>query len=90
MNTTTPGFTITTNQTPEQLERSVLAHRYLYYVLGEAFLPDHLYDELERGARAVCPPESLVHKLGSSLPSSYTQEQKDWALGLLESWKQKY
>jgi NAD-dependent DNA ligase len=85
--TTTPHVSITSNQTPEQLERSVMAHRYLYYVLAEAYLPDHLYDELERGARAVCPLESAVHRLGSSLPSSYTQEQKDWASGLLESWK---
>lgn len=33
------------------------------------------YDTLERRAREVCPPESSVHKVGSSLPSSYTKKQ---------------
>jgi len=55
-------------------EIEVMAHRYLYYVLAEPQLPDLVYDELERKARAVCPPESPVHGVGSSLPSSYKQE----------------
>jgi len=70
---------------PQQLEMEVMAHRYLYYVLAEAYLPDHIYDQIERGAREVCPADSPVHKLGSSLASDYTPEQKEFAEGLLAS-----
>jgi NAD-dependent DNA ligase len=61
--------------TADTLELEVMAHRYLYYVLSEPQLPDLTYDVLEREARAVCPPESPVHGVGSSLPSSYTAAQ---------------
>lgn len=70
--------------TPEQLELSVMAHRYLYYVLADTILSDSAYDFIEREARSVCPPESPVHKLGSSLPSSYTRAQVEYANHLLE------
>jgi NAD-dependent DNA ligase len=56
-------------------ENEVMAHRYLYYVLSEPILPDLVYDTIERQAREVCPPESPVHGVGSSLSSSYTPEQ---------------
>lgn len=56
---------------PNDPETLVMVHRYLYYVLGEPVLSDHEYDHIERQARAVCPPDSPVHKVGSSLPSSY-------------------
>ena len=58
--------------TADELETEVMAHRYLYYVMSEPRLPDLVYDELERKARAACPAESPVHRVGSSLPSSYT------------------
>jgi NAD-dependent DNA ligase len=61
--------------TPDTLELDVMAHRYLYYVESDPTLPDSAYDQLERQARAACPPESPVHGIGSSLPSSYTAEQ---------------
>ena len=54
-------------------ETEVLAHRYLYYVLAEPILPDLVYDVLEREARAICPMDSPVHGVGSSLPSSYPE-----------------
>jgi NAD-dependent DNA ligase len=54
-------------------ETEVLAHRYLYYVLGEPVLPDLVYDVLEREARGICPRESPVHRVGSSLPSDYPE-----------------
>jgi len=60
--------------TPQELEASVMAHRYLYYVLAEPVLNDTVYDTIERQAREVCPPGSPVHGIGSSLPSSYTDE----------------
>lgn len=59
----------------KELETEVMAHRYLYYVLSEPRLPDLVYDDLERQARAVCDAGSPVHGVGSSLPSSYTGEQ---------------
>jgi len=67
----------------EILEREVLAHRYLYYVLAEPALPDATYDILERRARAVCPTESPVHGVGSSLPSSYSVLVKEYAMTLI-------
>ena len=65
------------------IENQVMAHRYLYYVLSESVLSDYIYDLLEREAREVCPPESPVHGLGSSLPSDYSEEVKSIARGLL-------
>ena len=59
----------------QEYEDKVMAHRYLYYVLAEPVLTDADYDTLERRAREVCPPKSSVHKVGSSLPSSYTKKQ---------------
>jgi NAD-dependent DNA ligase len=56
-------------------EDEVMAHRYLYYVLADPVLPDMEYDIIERRAREVCPPDSPVHGVGSSLPSSYTETQ---------------
>mgnify|MGYP003341004746 CR=1 FL=1 len=64
-------------------EDEVMAHRYLYYVLASPVLPDAVYDVIERRAREVCPPESVVHKVGSSLPSSYTTQQIALAKRLL-------
>jgi NAD-dependent DNA ligase len=60
-------------------ELEVLAHRYLYYVLGEPVLPDLVYDMLEREARGICPRESPVHGVGSSLPESYSEDVKQRA-----------
>ena len=59
--------------TSEQMEIEVMAHRYLYYVLSEPVLPDAAYDLLEREARALLPSDSAVQKVGSSLPSSYSE-----------------
>jgi NAD-dependent DNA ligase len=57
------------------IETTIMAHRYLYYVLSEPVLPDFDYDMLEREARLHLPETSPVHAVGSSLPSSYTTEQ---------------
>jgi len=64
--------------TPAEYEHEVLVHRFLYYVLAEPVVSDFEYDVIEREARAVLPPESVVHKVGSSLTSSYSAEvQRD-------------
>jgi len=69
------AFNVKALRTKEDLELLVMAHRYLYYIVCEPSLSDHAYDALERQAREVCPPESPVHGIGSSLASSYTAEQ---------------
>lgn len=69
---------------PIKAEELVLIHRYLYYVLTDPVIPDHTYDVLERKARAICPPESKVHGIGSSLESNYPEEIKAKALRLLK------
>lgn len=61
------------------LEKEVMIHRYCYYVLAEPLLPDAEYDKIERAARAALPEASPVHGVGSSLPSSYTDEVKQEA-----------
>ena len=66
-----------------EYETEVMAHRYLYYVLSESVISDAEYDLLERMARTVCPADSPVHGVGSSLPSSYTPEQKQRSADLL-------
>ena len=66
------------------LETEVMAHRYLYYVECNPVLPDLDYDKLEQAARVLCPPESPVHGVGSSLPSSYTKEQIERAKELMK------
>jgi hypothetical protein len=55
-----------------KLEREVLIHRYLYYVESAPIIPDSEYDLIEREARKVLPETSPVHKVGSSLPSDYS------------------
>lgn len=58
----------------EQFEREVLVHRYLYYVEACPILPDCEYDKIEREARAVLPEDNVVHRVGSSLLSSYSAD----------------
>lgn len=66
--------------TPQQLEFEVLKHRYLYYVESSPIVSDFEYDSIERQARTVCDETSPVHGIGSSLPSSYTDEVIEAAL----------
>ena len=68
---------------PIKLEELVLIHRYLYYVMAEPVISDHSYDILEKQARAVCKETSPVHKVGSSLPSSYSEDTIKKAIALL-------
>lgn len=64
------------------LEEQVLLHRYCYYVLADPILPDSEYDKIEREARYIYPSDSVVHLVGSSLPSSYPEHIKQMALKL--------
>jgi NAD-dependent DNA ligase len=67
----------------KRLENTVMAHRYLYYVLNESVISDYIYDMLEREARECCPTESPVHGLGSCFARDYSEEVKGIARGLL-------
>ncbi len=64
------------------LERHVLAHRYLYYVMGKPVISDARYDQLERRALLLLPPASRVHQVGSSLDSDYAPDVIQHALRL--------
>ncbi len=64
---------------PLSLEDQVLLHRYCYYVLANPLIPDVIYDQIEREARKICPEDSVVHRIGSSLPSSYPEYIKEFA-----------
>mgnify|MGYP000458641940 CR=1 FL=1 len=56
------------------LELTVLAHRYMYYVECDPIITDYEYDMLEREARKLLPESSPVHGVGSSLPGTYSTE----------------
>lgn len=58
----------------QELERLVLAHRFLYYVIGRPVLPDKTYDDLEERAMAACDMASEVWQPGSDLASDYPPE----------------
>ena len=57
-----------------KLEHEVLVHRYLYYVEANPIVSDYEYDQIEREARSILPEDNIVHKVGSSLPSSYPKD----------------
>lgn len=63
----------------KELELQVMAHRYMYYVECNPMFTDWQYDHLQKLADAHCPPESPVHKVGSDLAESYTEEQREYA-----------
>lgn len=66
------------------LEELLMAHRYLYYVLGDTVISDYEYDKLEREAREYLPSDHPIQGVGSSLPSSYSDAQIKLAMSLLE------
>lgn len=66
----------------KELEDLTMAHRFLYYVECAPVLTDHEYDVIERRARAALPETSPVQKVGSSLESDYTDEQRQIAQDL--------
>lgn len=66
------------------LERDVLIHRYLYYVLARPIMSDYDYDRLEKCACKVLPPESPAHQVGSDLASDYPPEIVAAAEALLD------
>lgn len=62
----------------QQLEDTIMAHRYLYYIECNPVLPDSDFDVLERNARSLLKDklDSPVHGNGSELSDSYSDEIK--------------
>lgn len=64
---------------PQQLkeaETRAMAHRYMYYVESDPVITDREYDLLDAAILPWLPPESPLHKPGSSLEQSYTEEHR--------------
>jgi DNA ligase (NAD+) len=57
-----------------------LAHRYRYYVMCDPVISDFEYDQLEREAKKILPPDSPVHGVGSDRASDYPPEAVEAAL----------
>lgn len=62
------------------LYKLLKAHQYLYYCLGTPVLTDYEYDKW-------CRDNNLDSKGGSDLESSYSQEEKELAICLLNPCK---
>ena len=66
-------------------ERFLLAHRYLYYVVGHPVLRDVDYDAIERGALDIIPADSPLMRPGSSNPTDYPAVVMKMAEALLHN-----
>lgn len=65
-----------------EIEKLVLAHRYLYYVKSRPVISDRDYDALEKLALAQHSDSETLNAPGSDLQSSYSDEVKALALTL--------
>jgi hypothetical protein len=70
------GETPTLTRELQDIEDTVMAHRFLYYVAANPMLSDYQYDLLEEQARRVLPASSPVHRLGSSIADDYPPRVK--------------
>jgi NAD-dependent DNA ligase len=69
-----------------ELEKLILAHRYLYYVKSHPVIPDYQYDQLEKEAIASLEGrDSPILTVGSDLEDSYSNEIKDLAWKIVKS-----
>jgi len=68
----------------DNLEKEILAHRYLYYILNRPILSDREYDIKEKYAKSILPENSPVFSMGSDLESSYPKEVIEFAKKLLK------
>ncbi len=65
-------------------ERILLAHRYLYYVLGRPVISDFEYDKLEREHLKKFPDSVAMNQPGSDKAEHYSAEVQRLALILLK------
>jgi hypothetical protein len=66
------------------LEKQVMAHRYLYYVLSKPVISDTSYDDLERLAKANAKSGSAIFFPGSGEDASYSDDAKILAMSYLD------
>ncbi len=76
------GHLLPTTYFMSPIEKLVLAHRYLYYVLNEPTISDQQFDRMEKEAVKKSNPESPVNRPGSDLARSYSAEIIEIALEL--------
>lgn len=67
-------FSAQEEASPEDLEFSVLCHRYAYYVLASPLISDNTYDEIERLAWKKCTKDHAVWNVGSSNENDYSDD----------------
>lgn len=60
----------------------VLAYRYLYYCEAISFVPDNVYDQLEKQARKDVDDNHLLNRPGSDRKEDYPPEIRALALYL--------
>lgn len=70
-------------------EDLVLAYRYLYYVHAISFVPDHVYDQMEKAARENADMDSILHLPGSDLPETYPDSVRALAVYLIAKRREK-
>lgn len=63
-----------TFKSKDNCEKLILAHRYLYYVLGNPVLSDQKYDKLEKKFLKLYPDSEVIKTCGSDLSSDYSEE----------------
>jgi len=63
-----------------ELEKEVMAHRYLYYTKYKPIISDYEYDVMEKKALKEVSESSPLNEAGSDLELSYSQEVKDLAM----------
>lgn len=73
-----------TDEKLRDLERTLMAHRYLYYVLCDPYLADYEYDVLDKEFMDIVGREgkSPLHYPGSELSKSYSEDEISLAMSL--------
>jgi NAD-dependent DNA ligase len=58
------------------IEDKCMVHRYLYYVKNNPIISDQEYDQLERKAVETADENHPIHRCGSDMEKSYSDEIK--------------
>jgi NAD-dependent DNA ligase len=66
------------------LEKIVLAHRYLYYVLNSPVISDEEYDRLEQQVLPTVSKDSMLHLTCSECEEDYPNEVINYAFQMLK------
>jgi hypothetical protein len=66
----------------QELEDSILCHKYLYYVVADPVISNYEYDKLERKARKILPKNSPALKIGSDRVFDYSDKIARMAIDL--------